>query len=83
MQNSILFPLMVKTGGYIIKIDPIDSVETIKQKQDELQEKIDDAVEEHITHDERSNSHIHHGGYKRMVTKAKRLSTRCMERFKR
>jgi len=44
MKNSILFPIMVETGGFIMKMDPVDSIEEIKKKQDELQEKINEAV---------------------------------------
>ncbi len=49
MKNSILFPVMVEMGSFIMKMDPVDSVEKIKQKQDELQEQLNDAIKEHVT----------------------------------
>ncbi len=45
MQNSILFPIMIESGKYIMKLDPVDTIETIKQKEDEIQEKLADTLQ--------------------------------------
>ncbi len=48
MQNSILFPIMVETGGFIMKLEPVDSVAKVKEKQEELQETLHKGLQEHI-----------------------------------
>lgn len=48
MKTSILFPIMVETGAYIMKIDPVniskDINATIKKGSDTLQEKTKDII---------------------------------------
>ena len=56
MNNSILFPIMVETGGFIMKMDPVGMSEDINKTIDEstqalknkTQEVIEDATDEHI-----------------------------------
>ena len=48
MQNSILFPIMVETGGFIMKLDPVDSVAHVQKKQEELQKTLEEGVKNHI-----------------------------------
>ena len=48
MKNSILFPILVQTGGFIMKLDPVDNVEELKNSQEKIQKKIDEAVEETV-----------------------------------
>ena len=44
-KNSILFPLMVKTGGYIVKLSPKEITQKIKEKSDEAKENIQKSIE--------------------------------------
>ena len=50
MGNSILFPIMVETGAYIMKIDPVGMSEdinnTIEEGTESLKEKTQELVEE-------------------------------------
>ncbi len=52
LSNSIVFPIMVATGGYIIKIDPVNVSEdinkTITKGSEVLQEKAKEHISEHI-----------------------------------
>jgi len=48
MESSFMFPVMVEVGGFIMKMDPVDSVAKLQEKQDEMQEKLEGAVEEHL-----------------------------------
>ncbi len=48
VKNSIFFPIMVQTGGFIMKLDPIDSVEKLKEKEQELQQKIEDTIQNEV-----------------------------------
>ena len=36
MSNSVLFPILVETGGFIMKLDPVKGSELLKQKQEEI-----------------------------------------------
>jgi membrane protein required for colicin V production len=50
MQSSVLFPVLVKTGGFIMKLDPVeisdDINETIDEGKEMIQEKIDKSTVE-------------------------------------
>lgn len=41
MQNSILFPILVETGSFIMKLDPIDISDDINASTNKVQESID------------------------------------------
>jgi membrane protein required for colicin V production len=43
-KNSIIFPIMVETGGFIMKLDPVD----INKNIDEATEVISDKIEEKV-----------------------------------
>ncbi|MEA3331154.1 MAG: CvpA family protein [Campylobacterota bacterium] len=49
MKNSILFPILVQTGGFIMKLDPVEISDDINATIDEtkkiLQEKAEEGVE--------------------------------------
>ena len=49
MQNSIMFPILVKTGDVIMQIDPIDISDdinvTIENGKQAMQDKVDEVVE--------------------------------------
>ncbi len=44
MQNSVLFPILVETGGFIMKLEPIQSNETLNDAIDEQKKSVEDAV---------------------------------------
>ncbi len=44
MQNSILFPLMVETGSFIMKIDPTEETKKLSKKIDAAQQAIKEKV---------------------------------------
>ncbi len=48
MQNSILFPILVQTGGFIMKLDPVNIADDINSTLDEnaqiMQEKIEETI---------------------------------------
>lgn len=50
MNSSILFPVMVQTGGFIMKIDPVkmndDIKDTIKETQEKMQKQIESSIKE-------------------------------------
>ncbi|NPA65709.1 MAG: CvpA family protein [Epsilonproteobacteria bacterium] len=52
MQNSILFPILVQTGSYIMHMEDAPELKELKKSHQELQEKvsktINNQVEEHI-----------------------------------
>jgi len=56
MQNSILFPILVETGGFIMKLDPVDIADDINNTieegtqavQEKLQNTIDDSTVEMV-----------------------------------
>ncbi len=56
LSNSILFPIMVKTGGFIMKMDPVDAVEQVKEHQEELQDKLQEQLNEHIKSEVEENT---------------------------
>ncbi len=56
MKNSILFPIMVQTGGFIMKIDPVDAVAKVKEKQDEIQQELKKQLDEHIKQQVKTNA---------------------------
>lgn len=45
MKNSILFPTMITTGSYIMKLEPVDVEQAINEKAEEEQNKIDETIE--------------------------------------
>lgn len=50
-KNSILFPLMVKTGSYIIKLSPEKIINRAKAKTNELKENIQKNIEKETLKD--------------------------------
>ncbi len=48
MANSILFPIMVETGRYIMKMDPTDETEKLSEKLNQAQEKVLDSMQEEL-----------------------------------
>ena len=56
LKNSILFPIMIETGSYIMKIDPVDYVEKVKAKQDELQNELKEQLDKHVKEQIEENS---------------------------
>ncbi len=52
MHNSILFPVFVETGAFIMKIDPADINDTIKDKieagSDTIEEKVKEQVKDNL-----------------------------------
>ena len=48
MQNSILFPVLVKTGSFIMKLDPIEISDDINTTIDETKELIQDKIDDTI-----------------------------------
>jgi len=44
MQNSILFPIMVETGRFIMKMDPTEETQKITKKIDQTQEALKEKV---------------------------------------
>lgn len=40
MQNSILYPIFVKTGGFIMKLDPVEEMAKVQQSIDDAQESL-------------------------------------------
>lgn len=48
MKNSFMFPVLVKTGSFIMKLDPVDMSndmnETIEKSTEAIQHKINDAI---------------------------------------
>jgi len=48
MSNSILFPILVETGGYIMKLDPIEMNDDINSTLDEQKQKIESEINEAI-----------------------------------
>jgi membrane protein required for colicin V production len=48
-NNSIIFPIMVETGGYIMKIDHTGISDSINQGIDETKQEILDKIDEEVT----------------------------------
>jgi membrane protein required for colicin V production len=48
-NNSIIFPIMVETGGYIMKIDHTGISDSINQGIDETTQVIVDKIDEEVT----------------------------------
>lgn len=48
MKNSILFPILVQTGGFIMKLDPVEITDDINATIDESKEVIKEKIEEGI-----------------------------------
>ena len=46
MNNSILYPVFVSTGGFIMKIDPVEEVANVEENIDTLTQKAEDATQE-------------------------------------
>ena len=46
MKNSILFPILVETGAFIMKIDPVEVSEDINNTTKKVQNKINKAVDD-------------------------------------
>ena len=49
MKDSILFPILVKTGAYIMKIDPTEVSNNINEQIDEATKKVSDGVSDTLT----------------------------------
>jgi len=53
LQNSILYPILVETGAYIMKIDPVEVTKKIDKKVDEsvnsIQKHIQDGVKNEVS----------------------------------
>ncbi len=56
MKNSILFPIMIDAGGFIMKLDPVDAVGKVQEKQDELQKQLKEQLDEHIKKELKQNT---------------------------
>lgn len=48
MKNSVLFPVLVETGSYIMKIDPVEVNEEINSTIDETTQKVKENIQENI-----------------------------------
>lgn len=56
MQNSLLYPVFVSTGGFIMKIDPVEEVANVEENIDNLTQKagnitqniVQDSIEQQI-----------------------------------
>ena len=48
LKNSILFPIMIETGSYIMKIDPVDYVQKVQKKQEELQNELKEQLDKQV-----------------------------------
>lgn len=48
MQNSILYPVLVATGGFIMKIDPVEKAVGIQEKIDTVTETVEDKTTEMV-----------------------------------
>lgn len=48
MSNSILFPVLVETGGLIMKIDPIDVVDDINESVKDIQVNAQEAINKQV-----------------------------------
>lgn len=61
MNKSILFPILVETGGYIMKIDTValskDINETVAKKQEDLNDKVVKEISEEIKKNEQNLTH--------------------------
>ena len=49
MKNSVLFPILVETGKYIMKIDPIEASDEINKTIDTTTEKLKKSIQENVT----------------------------------
>ncbi len=45
-SNSVLFPVLVSTGGFIMKIDPNDVTQDINNKVEDATQKVSETIEE-------------------------------------
>lgn len=48
MKNSVLFPLLVETGSFIMKIDPVEINEEINTTIDKTTQKVKENIQENI-----------------------------------
>ncbi len=48
MSNSVLFPALVETGGYIMKLDPVEISDDINSTIDDVTEAVTDVTTENI-----------------------------------
>ncbi|MFT7861161.1 MAG: CvpA family protein [Sulfurimonas sp.] len=46
MENSILYPVFVATGGFIMKIDPVEEVIKVEESVDEASKQLDQKAQE-------------------------------------
>ncbi len=46
LENSVLFPVLVETGGFIMKLDPVELSDDINESVRNAQESIENAVDE-------------------------------------
>lgn len=49
MQNSMLYPVFVSAGGFIMKIDPVEEVVHLQKQVDDVQNKIKNNIESNAT----------------------------------
>jgi len=49
MKESVLFPILVETGKYIMKIDPIEASDEINKTIDTTTEKLKKTIQENVT----------------------------------
>ncbi len=48
MNNSFVFPIMVETGGFIMKLDPVEISDEINESVDAISKSVEDVVDENI-----------------------------------
>ena len=48
MQNSFLFPIMVETGSFIMKLDPVEQSQKLKEGVESVQEKVSETVKKSV-----------------------------------
>ena len=48
MQNSILFPIMVQAGGFIMKLDPIEQSQKIKEGIESTKKRATEIIEQSV-----------------------------------
>lgn len=49
MHNSILYPVFVSAGGFIMKIDPVEEVVQLQEKIDTTTQKVEKSIQETTT----------------------------------
>ena len=72
MQNSILFPVMVEVGGIIMKIDPSEVNESIKEQTKEVSDAIKEQTQEVKEKIEQSSDKLIDDGAKELIDDVKK-----------